>query len=78
MVAFLCFSSLTDGGRLVSPLYNLPRLHGMSQMQFLVCSLGVGGLTLVGVLLSVVSLLKTVLMLYFPQILRIFSDRPLL
>ena len=31
-------------------------------MQFLVCSLGVGGLTLVSVLLSVASLLKTVLM----------------
>ena len=80
MVAFLCSSSLTTNGRPVSPLYDLPQLHGMSYMQFFVCSLVVGGLTFgfVSDLRRVVVLLNTVLMLYVPQIHLSFSDSPLL
>ena len=54
MVAFLCSSSLTASGRPVSPLYDLPQLHGMSYMQFFVFSLVVGGLTFVSDLRRVV------------------------
>ena len=47
-------------------------------MQFFVCSLVVGGLTLVSDLRSVVVLLNTALMLYLSQIRLSFSDSPLL
>ena len=45
MVVFLFFS-MTDTGQPVSRLYDLPQLHGMSYVQFLVCPLEVDDPTL--------------------------------